>query len=429
MQIRKSSLANRLSTRWQIACSSVLVLFALPFVCPADPSTINPWQPSASLTFKQGFDDNVYLESIGPRANRGSILTTILPSAGIAYRPDDTFSGSLFYVPEVNLYHSEPGENFTTHRTLASLSGHVEDTKWEIANNFAAVDGSPTGAIYPTTDGGATAGGGPQAMLRRDMFVERGLTRLTQSFGDFFARPTLSGFLYDYRIRKDRTPGYQNLVDRNELAAGSDIGYSIGNNTAVVTGYRYGFQNQAQLFPDRNPAHYDSTFHRALVGVEGSPSEWAQLNLSLGPEFRTYNGILNPGTDKHQNFIYADACMTFLPTKWDTATLTAKRFQQPGFAGCGAYTDTTYEGSWKHRFGDRFALSIGARAYNLHFLHPTMRNDWIYTACGSVSYAFAKSWSAEGAYSHDIAESWFPNTPAREYTRTVVSLGLKYVFK
>lgn len=429
MQSCKVSLPKSLNGPGRIAYLSALLLFAWASVCTATEPIDNAWEPSASLAVKEGYDDNVYLENVGPRANRGSFLTTIVPNIGLGYHPAEKFAGSLTYAPEMNLYHSEPGENFTTHRVLLSAVARAKNAKLEMINNFAAVEGSDTGAIYPTTGGGATAGGGPQAMLRRDMFVERGVTRLTQNFGDFFARPTLSGFLYDYRIRKDPTPGYQNLVDRNELAAGSDVGYSIGNNTAVVTGYRYGIQNQAQLFPERNPAHFDSTFHRALVGVEGSPSEWAQLNLSVGPEFRTYDGILNPGTDKHQNFLYADATVTLLPTKSDVVNLSAKRFQQPGFAGCGAYTDSTFEGSWKHRFGDKFALGIGARAYNLDFIRPTLRNDWIYTACGSVSYTFAKDWNAEATYSHDIAESWFPNTPAREYTRNLVALGLRYVFK
>jgi hypothetical protein len=402
---------------------------AFPLAGAAAEPTNSAWKPSASIAVKESFDDNVYFESVGPRANRESFLTTIAPSVGIGYRPGENFAGSLCYVPEVNLYHSEPGENFTTHRVLSSLAGKVKDTKLEISNNFAAVDGADSGAIYPVTGGGATAGGGPQAMLRRDMFLERGQARLTQDIGKFFIRPTVSGFLYDFRIRKDPTPGYQNLVDRNELAGGSDIGYAIAERTAIVAGYRYGMQNQAQLFPEINPAHYDNTFHRALAGLEGSPWKWTQLNLSLGPEFRTYDGILLPGTDKHQNFIYADATATVLPTKSDAIAFSAKRFQQPSFSGRGACMDSTYDGSWKHCFSDKFAVSIGARAYNVESLRPALRDDWIYTACGGASYNFRKGWTAEAAYSHDIADSWIPNTPAREYNRNLFTLGLRYVFK
>jgi hypothetical protein len=388
-----------------------------------------PWTPSAGLSAKESFDSNVYLQSTGPRANKDSFLTTILPAMGMGYKPSEVFSATLSYSPEINIFHSASGEDFTTHRITLAASGKAEHTRWEINNNFAAVDGSDTGAIYPTMGGGATAGGGPQAMLRRDMFVERGQARLSQNFGKWFLRPVVSGFLFDFRIQKKTTLGYQNLVDRNELAAGVDVGYSIFKNTSLVAGYRYGIQNQAQLFPSLNPIHYDSTFHRPLFGIEGSPCKWIQLNVSFGPEFRTYDGVLTPGTDKDQEFIYSDSSITLLPSRRDTVMLSAKRFQQPGFSGRSAYTDATYDGSWKHRFGEKFTLGIGARAYNTDFIQPIKRDDWIYTGYGIASYTFNEHLSSEISYSYDSAASRYSNTPAREYTRSLVALGVKYVFK
>lgn len=409
-----------------------LMVFALPLsAAAADQNAAlppSPWSPTASLAVKEGYDNNVYLESVGPHANKDSFTSLIVPIVGIGYKASDAFNASLSYSPEMNFFYSASSEDFTTHRTALTLAGKpASSTKWDLNNSFIAVQGADTGAIYPTTGGGATAGGGPQAMLRRNLFLERGQARVTQNFGDWFVRPTVSGFLYDFRIKKETTPGYQNLVDRNEFAAGADAGYALFKNTSLVAGYRYGFQNQAKLFA--NPIHYDNTFHRILFGVEGSPCKWAQINISFGPEFRTYDGVLTAGTDPHQNFIYSDSTLTLSPTKNDSVALSAKRFQQPGFSGRSAYTDSTYDGSWKHKFGSKLTVGIGAKAYNLDFVSPIKRNDWIYTGYGVVSYAFTKQWSAEASYSYDSAESRYPDDPAREYTRSQVALGAKYTFK
>lgn len=418
------------STRKSRRTAVALLAFPIAGVAAdlATPPAASPWTSSATVAVKESYDNNVYLESVGPRANHDSFETSILPAVGIGYKACDTFTASLSYSPEVNVFHSASGEDFTTHRTTFTLGGKADHTKWDLNNSFVAVQGSDTGAIYPTTGGGATAGGGPQAMLRRNMFVERGQARVTETFGDWFVRPVVSGFLYDFRIQKKTTPGYQNLVDRNEFAAGADVGYAIFKGTSFVAGYRYGFQNQAQLFATSNPIHYDNTFHRALFGIEGSPCKWAQINVSFGPEFRNYDGILTAGTDPNQEYIYVDSSITLLPTKNDSVALSAKRFQQPGFSGRSAYTDSTYDGSWKHKFGEKLTVGIGARAYNTDFILPIKRDDWIYTGYGVVSYAFNKHLSAEASYSYDSAESRYPNNPAREYTRSLAALGAMMKF-
>ena len=66
---------------------------------------------------------------------------------------------------------------------------------------------------------------------------------------------------------------------------------------------------------------------------------------------------------------------------------------------------------------------------------PAMRDDWIYTPSLSVTYAFNKHLTTEFAYSHDDAESYTPNDKiaggsgcGREFTRNLISLGIKYTF-
>ena len=125
---------------------------------------------------------------------------------------------------------------------------------------------------------------------------------------------------------------------------------------------------------------------------------------------------------------FVDSAVTASLTKSDTFSLSAKVFEQPGFSGRSTYVDSTYEATWRHKFGEKLTLGAGLRAYNTDFRKPVERNDWIVTPNIVASYAFNRHLNSEVSYLYDDAFSLVTNTQGREYTRSMASLGVKYTF-
>jgi hypothetical protein len=389
----------------------------------------SPWSPAASFSLKESYDDNVFLQDIGPNANRGSFITTATPNIGIGYKPSPAFGATISYAPEINYFASDTGEDFITHRTCLKLAGAADNTAWDVTENFTAIQGSDLGPTYNQL-GGSPAGGGPAVRDRRDALIERGLIRVTQSFGQWFVRPVLEGYLHDFETQHKTTEGYQNFVNRSDLNGGADLGWTGIENTALFAGYRYGAQTEDQLFPNINATYYNNHYNRFLVGVEGKPWDWLKLTASLGPEIRQYDGIVATGFDRNQVYCYIDAMAAITISKDDTVSLLAKSFEQPGFSGRSAYLDTTLDLAWRHKLTDKLTIGAGVHGYNTDFIKPSAtRNDWILTGSAVASYAFTKQLSTELSYLYDSAmNEEAENYPAREYSRQCVSLGVKYSF-
>jgi len=403
---------------------------------PGIASAVDPasaWSPTASFSLKESYDDNIFLQDIGPNANRGSFITTAIPSIGVGYKPSPEFGASISYTPEFNYFASDTGEDFILHRTCLKLGGAVDNTAWDVTENFIAIQGSDLGPTY-TQLGGSPAAGGPAVRDRRDALIERGLLRVTQTFGQWFVRPVLEGYLHDFETQHKMTAGYQNFVNRTDLNGGVDLGWTGIENTSLYAGYRYGVQTEDQLFPNINTAdaaYYSSHYNRFLLGVEGKPWDWLKLNASAGPEIRQYDSsVVSAGFDRNQIYCYIDGTATITVSKYDTVTLLAKSFEQPGFSGRSAYLDTTLDLAWRHKLTDKLTIGAGVHGYNTDFIKPSLtRNDWILTGSAVASYAFTKQLSTELSYLYDSAmneESAY--YPAREYSRQCVSLGVKYSF-
>ena len=393
---------------------------------PLASTSASPWSACATLAAKESFDENVFLQSVTSNAFRHSFVTAVLPSVGLVYKPGDLIQAGLTYSPEVNFYHSASAEDYVSHRVLLSLSGTSSQTKWDVNENFLAIDGSNIGPSF-YGPGGAPAGGGPQIRDRRAAMVERGQARLSQGIGDWSVRPVLSGYAHDFRTLQQIAPGYQNYVDRSDWNAGVDLGRQLTQSALFFIGYRYGQQTQAKLL--EFPEHYDSKYNRVLFGAEGKPWRWLALSICAGPEFRRYGESVAEGFgDRNVTCPFADSTVTISPTAHDAVTFTAKIFEQPGFSGRSTYLDSTYEMSWRHKFAQRLTVGIGCRTYNTDFLKPTQRNDWILTPNVVASYAFNSHLSSEASYLFDEAFSLVPNTQGREYTRNMGSIGVKYAF-
>lgn len=383
------------------------------------------WTPSASLALKEAFDGNVFMQSVTPLANQSSFVTVVTPSVGAQWKPGPAFGLTANYTPEIAFYHSEDSEDYVAHRGALNLGGKFKDTSWELPNSFTWIDGSDQGLVF-TGPGGVPALGGVPMRDRRDAFVYRGGFKLQHTIGKWLFRPVASAYVHDFKTEQLATPGYQNYADRNDVNGGLDLGYQVMKDTHIVMGYRHGSQDQEIVLA--GPTQYDNTYDRVLVGVEGKPATWLKLGVLLGPDFRSFGPDVPLGFDRQRTKFFLDAMATITPGKADTLTLTAKRFEQPGYGGNSVYEDVTYELGWRHTFSDKFSTSVAVRALQWDFEEPVIRNEWWYGVAVSVAYKFSKHLSAEASYAYDQVESRVPDTEGREASRHLASLGVKLTY-
>ncbi len=171
--------------------------------------------------------------------------------------------------------------------------------------------------------------------------------------------------------------------------------------------------------------------------MEGSPASWLKLAVAGGPDIRTWSAPAHqvPGFHAAEMLYWIDAAVTLLPTKQDSVVLLNRRYEQPAFSSQSVYEDTTYSVTWKHKFSGCLTASAGLQLYIGDWQAPVSREDWIYTPSVGLTYTHDKHLSAELAYSYDwvenkagVAAGQTAYADGREYTRHLVSLGVKYAF-
>jgi hypothetical protein len=393
------------------------------------PTPSSPWSISASISIKEGYDDNVFLQDVTALADRESWVTTIIPRIGLTYQKNKSFKATLSYSPEASIYHSEQTESNVGHRGLLNFSGVSNKTAWEFNNSLLRIDGDRLGPNF-LPGGDIPAIGGVPLRDRRDAAIVRNTTKVTTTFKDWFVRPNFSLYHHDFKTeqhaRVGRFAGYENYIDRYELNGGIDIGRKVADSTWLVFGYRLGHQEQGKLLGVNSV--YSNNYHRILAGIEGTPKKWLKLNLLAGPDIRDFDDNTPANFNRDEVIYYVEATATITPTKRDTILITSKRYEQPAFASHSVYEDITYDFAWRRKPTDKLTYGIGFRIYGGDWQGPVNREDWIYTPTAMLSYAINKRWSAEADYSYDWVDSTVPNTRAREYIRNVASFGLKFTF-
>ncbi|MEI7435905.1 MAG: hypothetical protein WCL16_03745 [bacterium] len=423
---------------------------ALPPVPAAGKS---PWSFAASLTLKETFDSNVYIQDATPDsanvaaadaagfsvvpARHGSFITSVLPQLGLDYKPCPAFYASATYAPEINYYHSASSEDYAAQRGTLNLGGKLEETVWELFNAASYIDGNELGPVF-ARPGDIPAVGGIALRDRREAFIFRNGFKLTCPVSDLFIRPVATTYFHDFKTDQRLSPAptvwvYENYIDRQEVSGGLDVGYKIARQTHIVLGYRYGVQDQGALLGTDSP--YDNSYQRILVGVEGSPAEWLKLAVAGGPDIRNFSSAPKPDFDASELLYYIDASITLLPTARDLIVLANKRYEQPAFSSFSMYEDITYSFTWRHKLDEHFTVGPGFQLYIGDWQSPVIRDDWIYTPSASVAYNYNKI-NVELAYSYDWAENnktvvagtSTAYADGREFSRSLVSLRLKYTF-
>ena len=413
---------------------------------------------NAEATFKETFDNNVYIQDKNPTAAnvaaanavglhpvtalKSSFITTVVPQLGLDYKPCSGFNLSLGYAPEIAMYTSAEDEDYVTHRTTVNFSGKVQDATWELLNAPTFIEGGTQGPTFGRP-GDVPAIGGIPLRDRREAFVLRDSFRVTLPFDQWFIRPVVTYYYHDFmtaqRLNTSSQYTYENYLDRQDVNGGLDIGYEVVKSTFLVVGYRYGQQDQ---FTGPNAANtaftdspYDCYYQRVLFGVEGSPTKWLKLNFLIGPEFRHYYSGTPADFNRDETLYYVDASVTVLPTKADTVNFRWTRFEQPAFSSQSVYQDIKYDLTWRHQFTDHFTAGAGFTLYIGDWQAPVNRDDWIYTPSVMASYIFDKHWSAEFNYSCDLVDNKTSTSApgaaysdGREFSRQLVSLAVKYAF-
>lgn len=432
--------------------SGAAALAALSASLAPAPAANTNFAFKADATVQETYDSNVYLQDVTPHFNPalvhpgatlaqplyGSFVNTATPHLAFDYHPDDAFHAAVSYAPEVVVFDRASSEDHVTHRGLVNLGGQTGALTWEQADSFTWIDGNDYGLDFGGP-GMAPAIGGIPTRDRRSAFIYRGGLKLTYTLDKWFLRPVATGYIHDFftqQIPNVATPGftgydpyYENYVDRKDVNGGLDVGYQVLDKTWLVAGYRYGDQFTGNLIGatlNGVPLHYDSLYHRLLIGVEGQPLDWAKLTAALGPELHHFTDVTAPKFNRNLVAMYIDASGAFQLTKQDTLTLLAKRFLQPSYASASVYNDVTYNVNWRRRLNDHFNCGAGFQAYEGDWAAPIIRDDWIYTANASLGYSYDKHWGGELGYSYDFALSQFPGFAGRGFTRHMVWLGIKY---
>ncbi len=385
------------------------------------------WKLTPDLSVKEGYDDNVYLQSRGDLADRDSLVTSIMPSLTLSYRGDEGWKPQLElkYAPEASFYHSEHDEDNVAHNIAAGFKGRRGEWSFDLANTITAIDGSRYGPTF-VAPGAVPAIGGIPLRDRRDAVILRTNYSLRYDHADVMLRAVLTTYVHDFRTAQQSIPGYENYVDRADFNGGVDAGYRFLPETYAIVGYRFGHQHQDELF--NNPLAYSSYYQRILFGVEGRPAPWVKLSLSIGPDFRNFTGDQADGFDTMQTKIYVDSTATFTITPNDQVTLLARQFLQVSFTGRAIAEDITYQVNYKHQFTPEASAGLLVRSYSSDCQNLSTRNDTIYTVGMSATYKMNDHLTFEASYNYDLAESNVPHNNAREYRRNTMFLGVRYAF-
>ncbi len=395
------------------------------------------WLTDISLGLKEGYDNNVLLVSGDGMGEEYSWITTVSPKIGINFVPllgeQDTLKLlTLNYAPDFVAYHNAEDETYNAHRLANTLKGKVEAFTFTMDNALVYVDGNKTAPTYPVPDNARSAYATAAARERREQFQDRAKVTLQYDWERFLIRPTASLLYYDLLTDQSTAVGYQNYADRYDINGGADFGYKAAAQTTLLLGWRYGHQYQETIVGTTRSSCSD--YQRVLVGIEGKPLKWLTLSVQGGPDFRSYDNDA-PVDDQDCVKLYGEATVTADLSAKDALTFKYRGFQWVSSTGVIPYFDSTYDLSYRHKFGSKLTVEAGARLltsdYNSGNTPTSKRNDWMYTFAGSVTYSVTANFALNAAVAADLGRNQqkdIANEQYREFDRQLVSLGMTVKF-
>lgn len=454
----KSNLTNRKQSFSRLAGCVVPVLLlaslaiaAEPAKAAAAPAKPPVWLTDLSVGLKESYDDNIFLVSGDGAPKQESWLTTVSPKVGVNFAPllkDQKVLQvlSLGYAPDFVVYHDQSSESFNAHRLAATLKGKAGAFSFNLDNGFNFIDGSETAPVYSRTlhDDQRSAYSTSAPRERREQIQDRAKIVLQYDWKKCFIRPTATLLYYDLMTDQRTNAGYQNYCDRYDVNGGLDFGYKITPAMAVTLGYRYGHQYQEEYPTAIDATHTSSPsdYHRVLFGFEGKPLTWLTFSVQAGPDFRSYPATTashtTPLGDKNPVTYYAESSLTATITPSDALTFKYKQWQFVASTGKLPLFDSSYDLSYRHKFGKSLTLDLGAKLassdYTVASGTSSLRNDAMWTGSAGLTYAFTSHLSANLAYVFDLGRNQQDVLAAgqtekyREFDRNLISLGAAWKF-
>ena len=202
---------------------------------------------------------------------------------------------------------------------------------------------------------------------RRNQDQDRTTALVQWDTPEFFVRPisTLTYYnLNTYIFNTSLAPykGYQDYVDRWDVNGGADVGYNIAQGLAFTVGYRDGYQHQDQFSPGINSDQHFASNHyqRVLFGLEGRITDWLNVKLSGGPDFRDYNPDAPITHDRTTRF-YGEAQATATITKTQSLNFAFKQWLFVSSTGLVPYDDISYALTYHWSATKKLGFDLGAK--------------------------------------------------------------------
>jgi hypothetical protein len=376
------------------------------------------WLSELYLGVEECYDSNVYLSGVKrkdlpssfsvpsgsaiARKDRSSLVTTVSPRVGVDFTAllpgvKAVQAFSIVYAPAFGIYHGESDESNDAHRFLTKLEGREGSFSFDLDGALSFIDGERMAPTYPGGLENAAAATAPRE--RRRQLNSQGTVDLRYDAGPWFVRPSASLLFWDMRTKLLDVEGYQNYVDRYEIGGGADVGRRVTSQFAVTMGYRYGHQYQEKLRFHSLDSSND--FQRVLVGVEGKPWPWLELNLTFGPDFRDY-GSRAAVRDKDRVTYYGHGTVTATLSDSDRVSFNFNEWLWTSQLGQIPYFDSSYGLSYVHRFEKGLEFETGGVVhrydYTLGDAPSSARDDLELIALAAVRYAFNSHASADLSY-------------------------------
>ncbi|TVR48151.1 MAG: hypothetical protein EA425_14830 [Puniceicoccaceae bacterium] len=369
-------------------------------------------QIDTSWRLETGHDDNVFRVADGDLADRSSWVSTVGARAGLSIRNSTTLS----YDGRALRFWSASGEDHHHHRLELRHAAESERFAYRIEGGLARIEGSAEGRVF---DAGRNAFASVAVRERRRQWQSNARLELTTDLPaerTLRLRGALTHFDLGTRERLGLS-GYDNYIDRYDLAGGIDLEQPAAGGTARI-GLRHGYQHQGRQ--GGRPTDRSNHYQQLLASWQGRPAEPLQLRFEAGPVVHRYRD--SPG-DLRITTMLLDANATL---RLDAAhRLQFSASSRKGVAGTGLLSNSVRRTSltWIHQPAEDWQLRLGGTAAGLEYDGVPIR-DWVYTGLIQLEHTLRTGATLRLEVERNHGRDRALRRPNREFDRTWIGLAL-----
>lgn len=375
-----------------------------------------------TVQFRLGWDSNpVASNSATPALGETETLTTGA-SAGFGVRLPlraAAWSSQLTYLGELTRFEDRSDENFGTHRFAAGVQGNPAEWKITADGSALIIDGNhDTLASFGASNANAVT----LWRERRAQTQFRAKALAQHDRGNLRLR--LAGTLLDYHYRTRIRSGYVAFADRGDLFGGADAGWKQSGNSVWFAGVRRGMQQQDTLPVAGGTFEYSNGYTRVLAGWEGKLGTDTTLAFAAGPDFRRYDGAVDPRVFRGRNRTLGWFETSFTHKFSPQLSLTAKsaRWAWLSSTGKSAYTDLSGEAVLAWTYSKTMSFRASAKLHQCSYF-PIVRNDWESLGGVGVTYKASTRWQLAADLLDHRGWNELSGVADRSFGRTVIALS------